>query len=521
MVRQKATRRGGPSMSDNLRTGIHKCRVEDRLPETHFEGMNFPIFFKNSHCVCRRLAAFIFALLLISFFPFAKAGLVDEWFDFTDNAQKVANKSVEGYMDAARAEKNLPPPEPRADPFSVAYLQEIQLKNEAILAKRQDILKAQHDLLDGGYKILSKLPADPNATVPGQPKGQEKTVGQFRAEIEAGMKQVASNYPHSLKQVEEAKQALANATTALERRKALDPNYSPTASPEPKLAEASPAAAPEQPAAGAKQPQSTGGQTTSSSTVPVTGSATAEGEPPQLPVIPPVGGESGPLSPGSSSGSQGAQPGGPVNGSGTEESHHGGLDALKAKEASLEAEARALGKERATAVLKYKENPTPENKAEAQALKKRVDEKVGELNKVRNRVDSITGTSRGDLKVKTSKQIIENARRSGATAAGPESHHDVSGRDISPSRKPKYDIAAGAQKQRQKANVASRQSAQKPAHGTGSPAEGPNKQRQLKTTSPQTRQLNVSRGPAATRQPIRQILTQPQRKPVSGGGKGR
>jgi hypothetical protein len=101
----------------------------------------------------------------------------------------------------------------------------------------------------------------------------------------------------------------------------------------------------------------------------------------------------------------------------------------------------------------------------------------------------MTGKSRGDIHVRTAQQIIENARRKGATTAG-EEHHDASGRDIPSSQSRQYDVAPDSKKQRRKGKVASTQNQQNAA-GVDIPAAGPPKQHKSKTASASLQQQSA------------------------------
>lgn len=88
-----------------------------------------------------------------------------------------------------------------------------------------------------------------------------------------------------------------------------------------------------------------------------------------------------------------------------------GLDALKQKEAAQEAAARALGKEREAAVNKYLDDPSAENRAEAEAIKQRLNGTVDDLNGLRGQVDALEGTSRPSLHVRSATGIAKEHRR--------------------------------------------------------------------------------------------------------------
>jgi hypothetical protein len=81
------------------------------------------------------------------------------------------------------------------------------------------------------------------------------------------------------------------------------------------------------------------------------------------------------------------------------------VDSLKKKEAAKEAEARALGKEREAAVNKYLDDPSADNRAEAAALKAKLDGMVDDLNGIRTQVDGLEGTSRPPIHVKSATAI--------------------------------------------------------------------------------------------------------------------
>ena len=88
-----------------------------------------------------------------------------------------------------------------------------------------------------------------------------------------------------------------------------------------------------------------------------------------------------------------------------------GLDALKKKEAEQEAQARALGKEREAAVNKYLDDPSADNRAEAEAIKQKLDGMVEDLNRYRGQVDGLEGTSRPPIHVKSAKTIAKHHKK--------------------------------------------------------------------------------------------------------------
>jgi hypothetical protein len=87
------------------------------------------------------------------------------------------------------------------------------------------------------------------------------------------------------------------------------------------------------------------------------------------------------------------------------------IDALKQKEAEQEKEARALGKQREAAVNKYLDDPSADNRAEAEAIKQKLDGMVEDLNRYRGQVDELDGTSRPPIHVKSAKAIAKQHRK--------------------------------------------------------------------------------------------------------------
>jgi hypothetical protein len=87
------------------------------------------------------------------------------------------------------------------------------------------------------------------------------------------------------------------------------------------------------------------------------------------------------------------------------------LATLKQKEADQEAAARALGQQRVSAVNKYLDDPSDDNRAEAAALKSQLDGMVDNLNGLRGQVDVLEGTSRPPIHVRSASGIAEEHRR--------------------------------------------------------------------------------------------------------------
>jgi len=127
-----------------------------------------------------------------------------------------------------------------------------------------------------------------------------------------------------------------------------------------------------------------------------------------------------------------------------------GLDNLKAREAAKEAEARALGREREAAINKYIDDPTPENRAEAEAIKQRLVGLVDDLNRVRHQVDGIDGRSRPGIRIRTAAQIAEHHRKNrGSSGGGTESHHHgPNGTDVSSSESHHHGPGGGGRRTR-------------------------------------------------------------------------
>jgi hypothetical protein len=88
-----------------------------------------------------------------------------------------------------------------------------------------------------------------------------------------------------------------------------------------------------------------------------------------------------------------------------------GLAALKAKEAEQEAATRTLGKQRQAAVNTYLDDPTDENKAAAQNLRNQLDGMVDDLNALRGQVDTLEGTSRPPIHVRSGKSIAAERQK--------------------------------------------------------------------------------------------------------------
>ena len=201
-----------------------------------------------------------------------------------------------------------------------------------------------------------------------------------RAALSTELKQVASQMPDTRKQIQDYTSKLAEADAAINQwRQRHDPNYVP-----PKTTTAAPPVA----------------------------------APPQSPPPPP------PEPPKTDNGGTADTGGGSTD----------DLAALKQKEADQEAAARALGQQRVSAVNKYLDDPSAENRAAAEDLRHQLDGMVEDLNNLRNQVDVLEGTSRPPLHVRSAKSIAKQHRKrrsSGQTqpggsasgAPGSEAHH--------------------------------------------------------------------------------------------------
>ncbi|MEY2540106.1 MAG: hypothetical protein QOG67_3846 [Verrucomicrobiota bacterium] len=112
-----------------------------------------------------------------------------------------------------------------------------------------------------------------------------------------------------------------------------------------------------------------------------------------------------------------------------------GLDALKQKEAEQDAATRELGRQRQSAVNKYLDDPSADNRAEAEALRQKLDGMVDDLNGIRNQVDGLEGTSRPPLHVRSAKKIAEEHKKkrdSGTNTDGTETQQGSAGGCIPP-----------------------------------------------------------------------------------------
>jgi hypothetical protein len=104
-----------------------------------------------------------------------------------------------------------------------------------------------------------------------------------------------------------------------------------------------------------------------------------------------------------------------------------GLAALKQKEAAQEAAARDLGQQRQSAINKYLDDPSAENRAEAEALRQQLDGMVDDLNGLRGQVDQLEGTSRTPLHVRSAKGIAEEHKRKRASGTNTDGTETTQG----------------------------------------------------------------------------------------------
>ena len=314
--------------------------------------------------------AFAFFCSLVTSSAFAAGGVMDQSIDalynLRDQLQDTVMKSVKGVKDAMQEG---PPPDNDGRPWELKDLQEIQQKNQKLYDGAKTLAENQQKLLEIDQKILQKLP-------PGDPNRQK---------IEAEMKKVGDGIPETRKKQSEWGSALTEANKAVDKWKQKeDSTYVPPVRPPIKTKKQPPA----EPSDTGSDP---GGPSDSSGPTGPVGPGPDIGGPPPLP--PPTGGGGG------------------------------NVDLWKAKEAQIETKARELGKEREQAVIDYLNDPTPENKAKAAAIKEKLDGLVNKLNKVRGKVDGLTGGSRPPLKTKTAKQIKKKWQQGGMTAGGGEDHH--------------------------------------------------------------------------------------------------
>jgi len=332
----------------------------------------------------QRCWCYVATLTLLCSTAFGEGGIVDQSVDalynLHDQLQDVVMKSVKGVGDAMQEG---PPPDPGGKPWTKEDLQQIQQKNQNLYDLNKTLAQNQQKLLELDKKILDKLPPD-------DPR---------RKGLTAEMKQVGSGLDETRDKARDFKGKVVDANNAIEKWKAKDDStYVPKIQPKPKPK---------------PEPQDT---------------SQAGGNEPTGPVGPP--GPIGPSEPAGPSGPTWTGPTGPVGGGGG----GGNIDAWKAKEMEIENKARALGKEREQAVIDYLNDPSPENKERAAELKGKLDGLVNKLNKVRGKVDGLTGGSRPPLKTKTAKQIKNKWQQGGGMAGGGEDHHhNPDGTDVSSS----------------------------------------------------------------------------------------
>ena len=326
------------------------------------------VFSSGTQSLAFRVAVLAFCWSLVASTAFAAGGVVDQSIDalynLRDQLQDTVMKSVKGVKEAMQEG---PPPDNDGKPWALKDLQEIQQKNQKLYDGAKTLAENKQKLLEIDQKILQKLP-------PGDPDRQK---------IEAEMKKVGEGIPETRKKQSQWGSALTEANKAVDKWKQKeDPTYAPPV---------------RQPIKTKKQPPPE----------PV------DTQPPESNIPPGPTGPTDPVGPGPLTGG----PTGPVRTGG------GNIDAWKAKEAEIENKARNLGKEREQAVVDYLNNPTDENKAKAAELKQQLDGLVNKLNKVRGKVDGLTGGSRPPLKAKTAKQIKKKWQQGGMTAGGGEDHH--------------------------------------------------------------------------------------------------
>ncbi len=331
----------------------------------------------------RRAAAFAFGVVSFASAAMAEDGAavqaVDAVWNLHDQLQDTVRKSVKGYIEASQ---DGPPPDNGGKPFDLDYLQQIKQKNEGLVNTLNTLKANQQKLLELDTKLLQQLP-------PNDPR---------RGQIEAERNTVANGINNTVKKRDEFKDALAESNHAVDKW-----NYGhglTNEPPKPVKRKPPPESA-----------QNTGGDDSGPSG-------------PAGPTAP-----TGPSDPGPWTGG-GAPPAPPppvVTGGGG-----GNVDAWKMKEAQLETDARNLGKMREQAVIDYLNDPSDENKAKAAALKGQLDGLVNKLNRVRGKVDGLTGGSRPPLRVRTAKQIKNKWQQGGMTAgSGEDHHHGADGTDMS------------------------------------------------------------------------------------------
>jgi len=325
------------------------------------------------HSIARRVGALVFCSCLAGPIAFGAGGIVDQSIDGLYNLHDQLQEVVmKSVKGVGDAMQEGPPPDTGGKPWSLQDLQQIQQKNQNLYDLNKTLAQNQQKLLNVNLQILNKLP-------PNDPR---------RAQVQNEIKNLNSGLTDSRAKAQDYKQRKDGADVAIDRWKQRnDSGYVPPRKPNP-------------------PPQTQDSGETGSSA-------------PVAPTQP-----TGPTGPGPWSG---PGPAGPV-------APGPNLGALQTKEAALENAARNLGKEREAAVIDYLNNPTPENKAKAAALKQKLDGLVNKLNKVRGRVDGLTGGSRSPLKVRTASQIKKKWRQGGSSGGGPEDHHHgPGGTDVSSS----------------------------------------------------------------------------------------
>ena len=223
---------------------------------------------------------------------------------------------------------------------------------EKIRAKNATILKHTNDRAHYQQEILKNDTDLLQKLPPNDPR---------RAEVEAHRQKIADQISDTRKTQEAYRGKLGEANSAIDRwRQANDPTYVP-----PKKTDVPPV-------------------------VPADSNQPAE---PQPPSEPPKDNQVGPDNSG---------------GSGDN------LAELKRKEAEKEAAARALGQERQSAVNRYLDDPSADNRQDAEDIRHRLDGMVDELNGIRDQVDQVEGTSRNHVHIRSAKAIAEEHRKNKA-----------------------------------------------------------------------------------------------------------
>jgi hypothetical protein len=173
---------------------------------------------------CKRYfqtAVFTVALPLCSATAIAE-GIFDDAFkaaqDFHDNAQAVANKSRDGYIEACRA-MDAQQPTNTDKPFTLEDLKQTQQKYSNLYNLNKNLADAQQQLLNADAKMLQLLP-------PNDPR---------RAPYEAEMKQMVGGLVATRQDQTKFKAGLDDANDSIKRWRLghHDPDYKPEPAEEP------------------------------------------------------------------------------------------------------------------------------------------------------------------------------------------------------------------------------------------------------------------------------------------------